>query len=115
VIAERGFQILKQEVDKAPLAVLAELPFIGRITAAHLAKNLGYPVAKNDRHLSRLASVLGFVEAQHLCESISALSGDSISIVDTVLWRFCAAGFSKKEVSGVASDLDASVMTAAHQ
>jgi hypothetical protein len=90
-VVEWGFQELKRRIDETPLEQLKKFPFIGDITAMHLAKNLGYPFAKNDRHLSRLARSLKFPDAQRLCEGIAAISGDTISVVDTVLWRFSAS------------------------
>jgi len=38
-----------------PHAFLMSLPYVGAVTWRHLAKNLGLPVAKADRHLVRLA------------------------------------------------------------
>jgi len=38
---------------------LQQLPFIGPVTAFHLAKNLGIEAVKPDRHLCRLSKLLG--------------------------------------------------------
>lgn len=89
-VLETGFATLKAEIDCDPIVRLQMLPFIGPITAQHLAKNLGYPLAKDDRHLARLAGRFGFRSAQELCERISDLTGDSVPVVDTVLWRSAA-------------------------
>ena len=91
-VATHGFVRLKQEIDREPIAQLQRFPYIGSVTAQHLAKNLGYPFAKNDRHLARLARRFGFPDAQNLCETVAVMSGDAISVVDTVLWRFCTFG-----------------------
>jgi hypothetical protein len=52
-VAREGFTILKRRILCQPIEVLKTLPYIGPITAYHLAKNLGLPVAKPDRHLPR--------------------------------------------------------------
>lgn len=89
-IVSTGFVAFKGGVDRDPLNGLQVLPYVGAITAQHLAKNLGYPMAKNDRHLARLARQLDFDDAHELCAQVSAVTGDSVAVVDTILWRFCA-------------------------
>jgi hypothetical protein len=84
------FDRLKVQIRENPIAVLKDLPFIGPVTAWHLAKNLGFDVAKPDRHLVRLAEDLGFSNAQDMCRLLSQLTGDLQSVVDIVLWRYCA-------------------------
>jgi hypothetical protein len=69
-----------------------QFPFIGPITSFHLAKNLGLPVAKSDRHLVRLANAVGFEDVQSMCRNISSFTGDPVPVVDIVLWRFSAIG-----------------------
>ena len=71
------------------LAQLQTLPFIGEITALHLAKNLGANVAKPDVHLERLARREG-VSSQELCARLAAETGYRAATIDTVLWRACA-------------------------
>jgi hypothetical protein len=87
-IVDTGFIKLKKMVLEAPIETLKSLNFIGEITAYHLAKNLGLPFAKDDRHLSRLSNFLGYNNAQDLCGSIAKSSGDPIQVVDIILWRF---------------------------
>ena len=58
------------------------------MTAYHLAKNIGLPVAKPNRHLIRIAQMEKYSDVQTLCGDISKLSGDSIPVVDIVLWRY---------------------------
>lgn len=67
------------------------LPWIGRITKYHLAKNFGAQVAKPDVHLQRLADREG-VTVQQLCERLAEETGLKVPTVDTVLWRACAIG-----------------------
>lgn len=90
VVIESGFSTLKNEIRRDPMGCLQRLPFIGPITSQHLAKNLGLDMAKNDRHLARMALRYGYSCAQSLCDEISALTGESASVIDIVLWRFAA-------------------------
>lgn len=71
------------------IAFLETLPFIGKITKYHLARNFGMDTAKPDRHLSRLAKALNYNSVQQMCEDISSKSGDRVGVVDVVLWRYC--------------------------
>ena len=73
------------------LAYCESLPFIGKITKYHLAKNCGAQVAKPDRWLIRVANESG-EGVQELCERISSESGDKVSVVDNVIWRACNLG-----------------------
>jgi len=82
------FRALKGALLEGRLDPLAELPFMGPATTRHLAKNLGANVAKPDRHLKRIALAAGFAETDDLCETLSACSGDTHAVVDSVLWRF---------------------------
>ena len=44
--------------------------------------------AKPDRHLVRIAGALGARSVDHLCRPLAEFSGDPVSVVDLVLWRF---------------------------
>ena len=66
---------------------------LGPITSHHLAKNLGLQAAKSDRHLQRIADALGFGGVTETCQVLSEYSGDPISVVDIVLWRFAEQHF----------------------
>lgn len=66
---------------------LESLPWIGKITKYHLARNLGIDVAKPDRHLVRLCGKFGFANVQEMCKNISTKTGDRVGVVDLVLWR----------------------------
>lgn len=85
-----SFSHVKHDVAAEGVTYLRSLPYIGPITAFHLAKNLGLDVAKPDRHLVRLASHLGFSDAAALCAVIAASVGDRIAVVDLVLWQHTA-------------------------
>lgn len=88
LVEQVGFEKFKRSILANPTESLKFIPYIGEITTFHLAKNLGFPVAKPDRHLQRLASVLGYGGTAGLCLDLSNMSGDSIQVVDSVLWRF---------------------------
>lgn len=92
LVAESGFQLFQAQLKRSPIQELQKLPFIGPVTAFHLAKNLGIDVAKNDRHLVRIANTLGFPDAHALCDGIAIAVGEPISVVDIVLWRYAAIG-----------------------
>jgi len=85
---EKNFEDFKVEIFRDPITVLQEFPFIGPVTAYHLAKNIGLPYAKPDRHLVRITNAVGYSDVQEFCRDLSNLTGDSIPVVDLVLWRF---------------------------
>ena len=87
LIHAKGFEQLWSDLQEDPLNRLEELPFIGEVTKWHLAKNLGFDVAKPDRHLIRLANRFGYSCVQQMCVETGEHSGDPIAIVDLVLWR----------------------------
>jgi len=79
--------------DEGRIEFLQTLPWIGPITKYHLAKNLGITtIAKPDRHLVRIAERVGLT-AQELCEKISGVTGDTVAVVDLVIWRAANLGF----------------------
>ena len=88
VVADSGFEVIRRRVQEEEVGFLQTLPFIGPITAFHLAKNLGLPVVKPDRHLQRIARAAGFTSPRELCELISHCIGEPIQVVDVVLWRY---------------------------
>ena len=87
-ISSKGFNLFKANIHLDPLKILQSLPYIGPVTCYHLAKNIGLQVAKPDRHLTRLAHSVGYSDVQQFCKDISEHTGDSIPVVDIVLWRF---------------------------
>lgn len=87
-IKDTNFDDFKNQIKQKPLEALQQFSYIGPITVFHLAKNIGLPVAKPDRHLVRIAHQEGFLDVQDFCSQISKESGDSVPVVDIVLWRF---------------------------
>lgn len=65
---------------------LTALPFIGRVTAKHLARNLGIDVAKSDRHMIRLAHRVRS-DVDGMAAALAQATGDPVRVVDGVLWR----------------------------
>src|SRR5262245_28178094 len=89
-VYSHGFQTLQDRIAANPVIELQKFPYIGPTTSYHLAKNLGFNVAKNDRHLARFADTHGFADAHSLCDYLSQATGEPTSVVDIVLWRFAA-------------------------
>ncbi|MBT3236875.1 MAG: hypothetical protein HN353_13050 [Bdellovibrionales bacterium] len=84
-----GFEYFWSKVLLDPIAELKKLPYVGDITSFHLAKNLGFNVAKADRHLARIADSFGFEnDANSFCLEVSKVSNDKVNVIDLVLWRF---------------------------
>jgi hypothetical protein len=88
IVHRMGFDELKLNLIDDFFGLAPTLPFIGSVTARHLAKNLGIDAAKPDRHLARLAGQFGYCSVHEMCSAISNVTGDSLSVTDIVLWRF---------------------------
>jgi hypothetical protein len=87
-VRELGDAELRARLEADPEGFLRALPYIGPVTWRHLAKNLGAPVAKADRHLVRLAAAAGRPDVDTLCDEISGWLGEPVAVVDVVLWRW---------------------------
>lgn len=88
IIANTGFDTFIGNVQACALDQLEVLPYIGAVTKWHLAKNIGFDVAKPDRHLVRLAQQFGYTDIQLMCRDAGKQCGDTIAVADLVLWRF---------------------------
>ena len=88
IVHATGFQSLREMLQSDPINALQQFPYIGPTTCLHVAKNIGFHVAKPDRHLCRLAALSGYKHPAHLCQALADYIGDPISVVDVVLWRF---------------------------
>ena len=82
-------EIVSKKTNEEKLEYLTTLDHIGDVTKYHLAKNLGMDVAKPDVHLMRIVDHFGFLSVKQLCELIKKNTGNSIPLIDTVLWRYC--------------------------
>jgi hypothetical protein len=83
-----GFESFKNKIVDEGISFLRSLPYIGPTTCYHLAKNLGLDVVKPDRHLVRIAALMGYENPTEFCEVISTSVGDRVSVVDLVVWRY---------------------------
>jgi hypothetical protein len=87
-VAERSFDFVYDSIQHKGIQYLSNFPFLGPATSCHLAKNLGIPIAKPDRHLIRIANVFGYTNVQDLCIRIAEYVGDEVAEIDLVLWRY---------------------------
>ena len=87
-VAEEGIEHVKAEIQRKGVAYLQEFPFVGPVTSFHLAKNLGIDVVKPDRHLVRMATLSGHESPFAMCSRVASAVGDSVAVVDLVLWRY---------------------------
>lgn len=87
-VSELGFERIRDLINSQGVDFLKTFDFIGPITCYHLAKNIGLDVVKPDRHLVRIAKATRFPNPYDLCSLIAEITGDRISVVDLVLWRY---------------------------
>lgn len=87
-VATEGIDMIRKEIRSRGTEFIQELPFMGQITARHLAKNLGVVMVKPDRHLARMAITTGYGTADEMCRTIGEIVGDSLSVIDIVMWRY---------------------------
>jgi len=85
-----GYETVRREIEDLGVDYIIQFPYMGPATSFHFAKNIGLPVAKPDRHLSLIAKTVGYSSAQSMCEDISSVTGEKVSVVDVVLWRFAS-------------------------
>jgi hypothetical protein len=83
-----GSDGLRHELARDALGFVSRLPYMGPATSRHLAKNLGVPAAKPDRHLLRITEATGRASADKLCEEIGSWLEEPVCVVDIVLWRW---------------------------
>ncbi len=87
-IRDVGFDRSLKSIETEGPSYLIKFPFIGPTTSYHLAKNIGFNVAKPDRHLVRVANAAGYANPHDLCSDLSKIVGDDINIIDLVIWRY---------------------------
>lgn len=87
-VYSRGFHSILKRIREEGAAYLETFKYIGPVTSFHLAKNIGLDVVKPDRHLVRMAAVASFTCPEELCHVIAKTTGERISVVDLVLWRY---------------------------
>jgi hypothetical protein len=91
-IANVGFDEIRVGLARDPIEFIRTFPFMGPVTAFHLAKNIGLDVVKPDRHLVRIAESNGYEHPAPMCSDIAEVVGDRIGVIDVVLWRAAAIG-----------------------
>lgn len=67
---------------------LTWLDFIGPVTKFHLARNLGFDVAKPDRWMCRMAEKLGWENVASMCDYLAKKHGLKVKEVDIILWKY---------------------------
>lgn len=87
-VADEGIEGIKAQIRGRGIEFIQELPFMGPITSFHLAKNIGFDVVKPDRHLVRVSVATGYASPEELCRTICTVVGDSVRVVDIVIWRY---------------------------
>lgn len=88
MVSRLGMEEIVRDLRSQGVPYLERFPYIGPVTAFHLAKNIGVPCAKPDRHLASIADRLGYTDAHALCSEIAGVTDEPIPVVDIVLWRF---------------------------
>lgn len=87
-VAETGIDSVKEELASSGVSFISNFPYMGPATSYHLAKNLGLDVAKPDRHLIRITEAAGYDSPDSLCRTIADYTGESIAVIDVILWRY---------------------------
>lgn len=85
-VAEYGIGPILEDARDPPR--LTRFPFIGPTTCWHFAKVLGVDCVKPDVHLRRAAAAAGFATPLEMCQAIRDATGDRLTVVDSVLWRY---------------------------
>ncbi len=76
--------------EKELLDFLGSLPFIGKVTRFHLARNIGVDVTKPDIHLTRITAAAGYASPDALVTAMCSLNGERKGVTDFVLWYWAA-------------------------
>jgi hypothetical protein len=87
-VALKGHVPILDAIRETGPEVLQQFPYLGPATSRHLAKNLGFCFAKPDRHLMRMALAWGCESVHAMCGRLASLLGESVAVVDVVLWRY---------------------------
>jgi hypothetical protein len=90
IVQKEGFHNIKNKICEGGIDYLKSFYFIGPITCYHLAKNIGLDVVKPDRHLVRIAKALKYKDPFTMCSELSKMTGDKLSVVDIILWRYAS-------------------------
>lgn len=83
-----GYHRVLARIQAEGVDHLMNFDYIGPVTSYHFAKNIGLDVVKPDRHLARMAAGAGYLCPEELCRDIAEVTGDKLSVIDVVLWRY---------------------------
>jgi hypothetical protein len=86
LVASLGGSASIELLGRDPAAFAERVAFLGPVSTRHMMKSLGFPVAKPDRHMVRLADALGTTPT-NLCATIASVTHEKVAVVDLVLWR----------------------------
>jgi len=87
-VTDIGFSAFRDQIQHGGVDFIRTLAFMGPATSYHLAKSIGLDVVKPDRHMVRIAESAGGLSPNDLCEMIAHQTGDKVSVIDIVLWRY---------------------------
>lgn len=91
-IEVKGWEQFREEQLSTP-ELIGTLPYVGKITRHHLARNLGLlDSVKPDLHLIRMAEYWNFEDCTSMCKALQE-EGMPLGIVDLLLW-YSASHFS---------------------
>jgi thermostable 8-oxoguanine DNA glycosylase len=95
-IDKHGWEKYRDECLSSP-ELLTNLPYIGKITCYHLARNIGLlDSVKPDLHLVRAAKYWGYNDCEEMCRDVQP-EGTPLGIVDLILW-YSLSSFGTKEI-----------------
>jgi len=87
-LTKNSLAVTKSKILMQGVKFIQTFPYMGKATSLHFAKNLGLNFVKPDRHLNRISATLGFNTPKDLCNEISNVIDEKVSIIDLVLWRY---------------------------
>ena len=89
-VFKNGFNNVCKSISEEGIQYIMKLPYMGPATSYHFAKNIGFSLSKPDRHLRRIAKTAGYDSTELLCEDIASVTGEKVSVIDLILWRFAS-------------------------
>lgn len=90
IVNDESWDTIREELKEKGINYLTRFGYIGDVTKFHLAKNIGYDCIKPDRHLVRCAKAAGYDHPEDMCLAIATEVGDTLSVIDYIIWRYCA-------------------------
>ena len=90
MLDELDFDSFKSKVMMS-IDMLTMFPYVGKVIKFQLARNLGFDVAKPDKHIVRIAEKYN-LDPIEMCEMISRATGYKVHTVDSILWRYAEQG-----------------------